>query len=72
MRPRVQKVEEKVLKIDRPLAGGFSGLTGLWPEGCGLPPLAAMKYKVSVTELPSRPHRQNTELQAKNLGTRHI
>ena len=31
MRPRVQKVEEKVLKIDRPLAGGFSGLTAALP-----------------------------------------
>ena len=29
--------EGKVLKIDRPLAGGFLSLTGLWPEGCGLP-----------------------------------
>ena len=27
---------EKVLKIDRPSAGGFLGLTGLWPEGCGI------------------------------------
>ena len=36
MRPRVQKVEEKVLKIDRPLAGGFSGLTALQAEGCGI------------------------------------
>ena len=27
--------EGKVLKIDRPLAGGFLSLTGLWPEGCG-------------------------------------
>ena len=29
-------VEKKVLKIDRPPAGGFFGLTGLWPEGCGI------------------------------------
>ena len=26
---------KKVLKFDRPSAGGFLGLTGLWPEGCG-------------------------------------
>ena len=32
---RVQRVLEKVLKMDRPLAGGFLSLTGLWPEGCG-------------------------------------
>ena len=25
----------KVLKMDRPLAGRFLSLTGLWPEGCG-------------------------------------
>ena len=25
----------KVLKMDRPAAGGFLSLTGLWPEGCG-------------------------------------
>ena len=22
--------------MDRPLAGGFLSLTGLWPEGCGI------------------------------------
>ena len=33
---RVQRVMEKVLRIDRPLAGGFLGLTGLRPEGCGI------------------------------------
>ena len=27
--------EGKVLKMDRPAAGGFLSLTGLWPEGCG-------------------------------------
>ena len=27
--------EGKVLRIDRPAAGGFLSLTGLWPEGCG-------------------------------------
>ena len=26
---------EKVLKIDRPWAGGFLSLTALWAEGCG-------------------------------------
>ena len=30
-----QGAEGKVLRIDRPLAGGFLSLTGLWPEGCG-------------------------------------
>ena len=29
-------VKKKVLKMDRPLAGGFLSLTGLWPEGCGI------------------------------------
>ena len=29
------KNEEKVLKIDRPMAGGFLSLTRLWREGCG-------------------------------------
>ena len=28
--------EGKVLKMDRPLAGGFLSLTGLWPEGGGI------------------------------------
>ena len=32
---RVLKVQEKVLKIDRPLAGGFLSLTALRAEGCG-------------------------------------
>ena len=50
MRPRVQKVEEKVLKIDRPLAGGFSGLTALWAEGCGIA-LSGDEHEVSVTFL---------------------
>ena len=27
--------EGKVLKMDRPAAGGFLSLTGLWSEGCG-------------------------------------
>ena len=38
LRPRFRgfKGQEKVLKFDRPLAGRFLGLTGLWPEGCGI------------------------------------
>ena len=31
-----KKVVKKVLRFDRPLAGGFLSLTGLWPEGCGI------------------------------------
>ena len=42
--------EGKVLKMDRPLAGGFLSLTGLWPEGCGIA-LSGDEYKVSVTGL---------------------
>ena len=34
-----------------PLAGGFLGLTGLWPEGCGIAAFGGDAYKVSVTEL---------------------
>ena len=49
---RVQKVQrvqrEKVLKMDRPAAGGFLSLTALRAEGCGLP-LCGNAYKVSVT-----------------------
>ena len=33
-------VKEKVLRIDRPAAGGFLSLTGLRPEGCGRLPAA--------------------------------
>jgi len=32
---RIQRVWEKVLKIDRPSAGGFGSLTALWAEGGG-------------------------------------
>ena len=32
----VEGLYRKVLKMDRPLAGGFLSLTGLWPEGCGI------------------------------------
>ena len=28
-------MKEKVLRIDRPAAGGFLSLTALWAEGCG-------------------------------------
>ena len=46
---RVQRVQRgKVLRIDRPAAGGFLSLTALWAEGCGLP-LCGNAYKVSVT-----------------------
>ena len=41
---------EKVLKIDRPAAGGFLSLTAFQAEGCGLP-LCGNAYKVSVTGL---------------------
>ena len=40
----------KVLKMDRPAAGGFLSLTALQAEGCGLP-LCGNAYKVSVTGL---------------------
>lgn len=52
----------KVLKFDRPLAGGFLGLTGLRPEGCGiafsdefympLPPAAAELPMAAKTVKP--------------------
>ena len=45
-----QGSEGKVLKMDRPLAGGFLSLTVLWPEGCGIA-LSGDEYKVSVTGL---------------------
>ncbi len=48
----------KVLRIDRPEAGGFLSLTAFQAEGCGLP-LYGNAYKVSVTEIPSRPHRHS-------------
>ena len=51
---RVQKVQRvlrgKVLRIDRPAAGGFLSLTAFQAEGCGLP-LCGNAYKVSVTGL---------------------
>ena len=41
----------RVLKMDRPAAGGFASLTALRTEGGGLP-LCGNAYKVSVTDLP--------------------
>ncbi|WP_301874030.1 hypothetical protein, partial [uncultured Dialister sp.] len=46
----------KVLKMDRPLAGGFLSLTALQAEGCGLP-LRGNAYKVSVTRFAFLCHR---------------
>ena len=43
---------KKVLKIDRPPAGGFLGLTALRAEGCGIAALGGDEYIVSVTGLP--------------------
>ena len=40
----------RVLKMDRPAAGGFLSLTTFQAEGCGLP-LCGNAYKVSVTGL---------------------
>ena len=41
---------EKVLKIDRPAAGGFLSLTALRAEGCGLP-CRAMLIKSALRDL---------------------
>ena len=38
----------RVLKMDRPAAGGFLSLTALRAEGCGIA-LTGDEYKVSVT-----------------------
>ena len=40
---------EKVLKIDRPMAGGFLSLTALRAEGCGIAAFGGDEYIVSVT-----------------------
>ena len=40
----------RVLKMDRPAAGGFAGLTALRAEGCGIA-LLGDEYEVSVTGL---------------------
>jgi hypothetical protein len=60
---------EKVLKIDRPLTGGFSGLTDLWPVGCGIAAFGGDEYEVSVTGLPLvSPVRQDEEQKSPSLG----
>ncbi len=41
----------KVLRIDRPTAGGFLSLTAFQAEGCGIA-LSGDEYEVSVTDLP--------------------
>ena len=41
-------VKEKVLRIDRPAAGGFLSLTAFQAEGCGIA-LTGDEHKVSVT-----------------------
>ena len=46
----VEGLWKKVLKIDRPLAGGFLSLTAFQAEGCGIA-LTGDEYKVSVTGL---------------------
>ena len=46
----VEVLWKKVLKIDRPLAGGFVSLTALRAEDCGIA-LSGDAYKVSVTGL---------------------
>ena len=48
--PGSEGSEGKVLRMDRPLAGGFLSLTASQAEGCGLP-LCGNAYKVSVTGL---------------------
>ena len=45
---KVQKVQrEKVLRIDRPAAGGFLSLTAFQAEGCGIA-LRAMSIKSAL------------------------
>ncbi len=44
-----QGSEGKVLKMDRPAAGGFVSLTAHRAEGCGIA-LTGDEYKVSVTD----------------------
>ena len=46
----VEGLYRKVLKMDRPLAGGFLSLTAFQAEGCGIA-LSGDEYKVSVTGL---------------------
>ena len=45
-----QGAGRKVLKMDRPAAGGFLSLTAFQAEGCGIA-LSGDAYKVSVTGL---------------------
>ena len=46
----VEGLWKKVLKMDRPLAGGFLSLTAFQAEGCGIA-LTGDEYEVSVTGL---------------------
>ena len=46
----VEGLYRKVLKMDRPLAGGFLSLTAFQAEGCGIA-LSGDEYKVCVTGL---------------------
>ena len=39
----VEGLWKKVLKMDRPAAGGFLGLTAFQAEGCGLPLCGAQR-----------------------------
>ena len=55
---RCEGSEGKVLKMDGPSAQGFLSLTAFQAEGCGIA-LAGDEYKVSVTRIPSRPHRHS-------------
>ena len=48
--------EGKVLKMDRPAAGGFLSLTALRAEGCGIA-LSGDEYKASVTGFAFLCHR---------------
>ena len=50
-RLRREGSEGKVLRIDRPAAGGFLSLTAFQAEGCGIA-LTGDEYKVSVTDSP--------------------
>ena len=48
--PGSEGYKGKVLRMDRPLAGGFLSLTAFQAEGCGIA-LSGDEYKVSVTGL---------------------
>jgi hypothetical protein len=47
----VEGLWKKVLKIDRPLAGGFVSLTAFQAEGCGLPLCGAQRTHFALCEL---------------------